>query len=44
MSNDQADSGGVGQSHHGNHAVVTAVLSVDMEVTLVEDAHQDLAE
>lgn len=44
MSDNQADSGGVWQSHHGNHAVVAAVLSVDMEVTLVEDARHGLAE
>lgn len=37
MSDNQADGGGVGQRHHGNDAVVAAVLSVNMEVTLVED-------
>lgn len=38
MSDNQADGGGVGQRHHGNHAVVAAVLPVNVEVTLVEDA------
>lgn len=38
VSDNEADGGGVGQGHHGNHAVVAAVLSVDMEVALVEDA------
>lgn len=40
VSDNQADGGGVGQCHHGNDAVVAAVLSVNMEVTLVEDASQ----
>lgn len=38
MSDNQADGGGVGQCHHGNHAVVATVLPVNMEVTLVGDA------
>lgn len=42
MSDDQADGSGVRQSHHGNHAAVAAVLSVNMEVTLVKDACGDL--
>lgn len=44
MSDNQADGGGVRQSHHGNHAVVAAVLSVDMEVALVDNTRQDLAD
>ena len=34
MSDDQADSSGLRQSHHGNDAVLTTVLSMNVKVAL----------